>query len=131
MKAEKSTQLRLETPDRPGELAKVLDVVARAGVNGLAYAGYARARKGHIMLVTADNAKVAAALKKAGYAVRTEPVVLVTDKDRRGSARAILKKVAAAGISLKGAYATAAGGNYLTVLQAANVNRLLAALKKR
>ena len=37
--------------------------------------------------------------------------------------------IADAGISLSGAYATAAGGEYLTVLQAADIDALVAALQ--
>ncbi|MBN1268653.1 MAG: hypothetical protein JXB04_03625 [Kiritimatiellae bacterium] len=129
MKVTKSSQLSIKTPDKAGELAKVLGIVADAGANGLAYAGYAQAGQGHVMLVTADNAKVAAAMKKAGYEVREDKVVLVTDKDAKGAALALAKKIAAAGISLTSAYATAAGGEYLTVLEAADLDKLVAALK--
>jgi hypothetical protein len=129
MKVTKSSQLYLTAPDEVGQLARVLSVIADAGVNGQAYAGYSEGGQGHMMVVTADNEKVIPLLQEAGYEVREEPVVLVTDTDAVGSGLGIAKKVADAGISLTGAYATAAGGEYLTVLQAAEIDQLLAALQ--
>lgn len=130
MKVAKSTQLYIKTPNKVGELQKVLAMIRKAGVSGLAYAGYAQKGKGHIMLVTANNAKASRVLKKAGYKVRKEDVVLVTDKNVRGSGARVLQKIADAKINLKGAYATAAGKQYLTVLQATNISGLVKALKK-
>lgn len=129
MKVTKSSQLLIKCPDEAGQLAKVLGIIADAGINGVAYAGYAQGGEGHMMVVTENNARAAQFIKNAGYQVREEPVVLVRDSDQRGSAVAMAKKIAAAGISLTGVYASAAGGDYITVLQAKDVDKLVAALK--
>lgn len=129
MKVSKTTQIRVTAADKPGQLAKVLKMIADAGVNGIAYAGYVVEGKGHIMIVTADNAAVMPLLKQAGYEVREEPVVLVVDADRRGNAMALADRIAKANVNLTEAYATAAGGEYATVLRTADVDQLLAALR--
>lgn len=130
MKVVKSTQLQIVTADKPGELARVLDIVAGAKVNVIAYAGYSRDNKGHIMLVTQDNARVMPLLKGSGCEVREEPIVLVVDKDAVGSGAALAARIARAGVNLSGAYATGAGsGEYTTVFQAPNIEHLLAALR--
>lgn len=117
------------TADKPGELARVLDIIAGAQVDVLASAGYAREGRGHLMIVTADNAKVAPLLRAAGYEVREEPVVVVVDTNVVGSGSALAAKIARAGVNLSGSYATSAGGEYTTVFQARNPEHLLAALR--
>jgi hypothetical protein len=129
MEVKKGSQVYLRTEDQAGELAKVLGIVSDAGVNGVAYAGYADAETGHIMLVTEENTKVVPLLKEAGYDLREDLVALVTDGDAPGSAYAIAKKVADAGISLDLVYAASAGGQYMTVLRSADVDALIAALQ--
>jgi hypothetical protein len=130
MKVTKSSQLRIVTADKPGEFARILDVVAGGRVNVVAYAGYSRDQRGHIMLVTQDNAKALSLLKSAGFDVQEEPVVIVVDKDVLGSGAALVARIARAGVNLSGAYATGAGkGEYVTVFQTPNVEHLLAALR--
>lgn len=129
MKITKTTQLVVLTPDRPGQLAAILGPVSKAKINVLAYAGYTQAGRGHVMLVTEQNAKAAAVLKKAGFRARSEPVVVFVAGDVVGSGARIAAKIAKAGVSLKQAYATGAGGKYLTVLQGRNNARLVAALR--
>ena len=129
MKVTKSSQLFISTPDQPGELAKVMDIVAKARINILAYCGWGEGSRGQVMLITTDNATVKSLLEKAGYDSNESPVVLAQDQDVVGSGAAIARKVAAAGVNLRSAYATCAGGNYLTVLISDDANKLAAALK--
>lgn len=129
MKVEKSSQLIVHAADQPGELAKVLKLLSDAGVNGRAFAGWAADGVGRIILVMDDHAKALSLLRDAGYEVREEPVALVTDRDSAGSGAAIAQKIADAGINLQTAFASAAGGEYLTVFQAEDVDALVEALK--
>ena len=129
MRVSKTAQLRVATPDKPGELSRVLNTIASANVNVIAFAGYARDNQGHIMIVPDNAGKAATLLKSAGYDVKDEPVVVVTDSDVLGSGAALAAKIAKAGINLSGSYATSAGGTYVTVFQTAEIDRLVAALK--
>ena len=130
MKVQTSTQLYIQTADKPGELAKVLHLAAKAKINVLGCAGYSRDGQGRIMLLTKKNDKLEALLKKAGYKTRQDPVVIVSGKDAVGRGAKIAERVAKAKINLTGMYAVGAGGRYLLVLQAENVAKLAAALKK-
>ncbi len=129
MKIIKTTQLFVKTADKPGEFAKILAVLGKAKINTLACAGYSRNREGRVMLVTENNARAAVLIKKAGYALRKDPVVVVTGKDKAGAGAKIAAKLAKAKINLSGVYAAGAGKKYLVVFQAADAGKLAAALK--
>ena len=131
MKITRTTQLLVHMPDKVGQLARVLDIVAKAGVNVLSCDGYTYNGKACIILVTNNNTKVAARLKKADYDVRQEPVVMVAGRDAVGRGAELARRIAAARINLGGARAASTGGRYMVVLQAANVKRLAAALRKK
>ncbi|MFH0954124.1 MAG: hypothetical protein V1873_07325 [Verrucomicrobiota bacterium] len=131
MKITRTTQLLIHMPDKVGQLARVLDTVSKTGVNVLSCDAYTYNGNACIILVTTNNTKVAKLLRKSGYEVSQEPVVMVTGRDAVGRGAELAKKVAAARINLGGARAAAAGGRYLFFLQAANVKRLAAALKRK
>jgi len=129
MQADKNTQIMIKAPDQVGELAKILTIVGDAGVNILAWAGYVQNGNGFVMLVTEDNAKIISLLRDAGYSISEQPVVVVREKDTVGRGRDIAKRVAEAGINVTQAYATAAGGEYITVFEAADIDGVLHALQ--
>lgn len=129
MKIVKTTQLYIKTANRPGELAKILSVLGKAKIDTLACAGYSRGREGRVMIVTENNTRAAGLIKKAGYSLRKDPVVVVTGKNKAGAGAKITARLAAAKINLSGMYAASAGKKYLVVFQAANVGKLAAALE--
>ena len=129
MKIIKTTQLFVKTADKPGEFAKILAVLGKAKINTLACAGSSRDREGRVMLVTENNARAAVLIKKAGFALRKDPVVVVTGKDKAGAGAKIAARLADAKINLSGVYAASAGKKYLVVFQAADAGKLAAALK--
>jgi hypothetical protein len=131
MKIIKTHELHLVTRHRVGELANVLRVVSDAHVNILAYAGYADGKEGHIHLVTEDNARVQRALARAGYTCARRPVVVVKSRDVVGRGARLAQRISEAGVNLKSAYATAAGGKYITVYEAADSAQLARALHTR
>jgi hypothetical protein len=110
MSVSASTQLLVTVPNRAGQVARVLGVVAKARVNVLDCAGYAGGAEACLLLVTSNNSKVMNVLKKADYEVRKDKVVLVTGKDAVGQGARILKKVADAGINLRLVHAAGTGG---------------------
>ena len=129
MQVTKTTQLITSMPDEVGQLAEVLSKVADVGVNILAYAGYVEDGRGVVMLVTEDNSKVVSVLSSAGLSVEERPVVVARDKDVVGEGATLGRKIADAGVNLLGAYATAAGGEYITVYWCGDTDALADALQ--
>ena len=129
MEISKTTQLYLPVPDEVGQLAKVMELIASAGINILAYAGYSQENGGHIIMVTEDNQRAEEILLEAGYQVRAQQAVLVKDTDELGHGAKLVKKLMEAGINLTGAYATASDGQYITIFQARDVDAIVSALE--
>ena len=129
MKAEKGSQLIVHAPDQPGELAKVMKLVSDFGINIRAYAGWVSEGTGRIILITEDNTKALSLISDAGFEAREEEVALVTDRDVIGSGSKIVQKIAETGINLESVFASTNGdGDYLTVFQTSDVDRLISAL---
>ncbi|MDH3497142.1 MAG: ACT domain-containing protein [Gemmatimonadota bacterium] len=90
--------------DRPGALAAVLGVVARAGVN---LEGYALI-EGLLHFLTKDAATARSALLAAGVHVRRQRDVLVVYAENRvGAAARIFRRIADAGINVHFSYVLA------------------------
>lgn len=86
---------------RPGQLAKALDAIAKAGVNldGLSE------QEGVLHVAARDTADVRRAVEGAGFTVRGEREVLVTEiADRPGEAAKVFRKIADANANVEFAY---------------------------
>ncbi len=86
--------------DRPGELAKAVEAIAKAGIN---IEGYCEA-EGIFHCVTNDPPKTRETLEKAGYAVRETPVAVFAADDRPGFLADVLSRVADQEINLTATY---------------------------
>ena len=97
-----STELSLSlSQDRPGELSKVVEAIARGGVN---LEGIAE-QDGIVHLLVAEAAPARAALEGAGLRVGLEREQLVAEvEDRPGALAEVTAKLAAAGINLHHVY---------------------------
>jgi hypothetical protein len=90
--------------DRPGMLAKAMDVIGKAGVNVEGATEVAGTWHG-VFKDAKDAATARRAVEAAGFSVKGEQDVVVTDvQDRPGAAAAIFRKVADAGINVEFAY---------------------------
>jgi len=108
-KAQLRKELRFETADEKGVLAKVCEACSNAGVNIEAIAAYGQEGKGSFMLCTSDNAKAAEAMKALGYDATESDVVMLELENAPGKMAEVAKKISDAGVNVKYVYASAVG----------------------
>lgn len=97
-------------PDTPGQGAKIMDALADAGVNMLAFSGFPSGRRSQLDLVPEDSAKLKRAAKKLGLALSAKKSgFLYQGKDRVGAMTGILDQLAAAKINVVAIDAVASG----------------------
>jgi hypothetical protein len=101
----------VEVPDKPGEGAKVLNMLKEAGVELLAFSGFPQGRRAQLDFIPADAAAFRAAARKAKLKlVGPKTGFLVQGEDQRGAVAEIMAKLAEAGINVTACEAVAAGG---------------------
>lgn len=125
----KVTQLVLTLQNKPGVLANLCKVLGDAGVNVEALCAPEAPGKGKLRLVVDDAAKAEAALKGAKIRAGKEEAIRVTLDNKPGALADATRKLAAAKVNIKCAYATTAGpGQAAVVLTVSNAAKALAAL---
>jgi hypothetical protein len=111
MAARRVRYVDIKVPSRAGQGAAVLEAVARAGINLLAFTGFPDAGgRSQIDLVTDDLAKVRKVAKAEGW--RLSPVkrgFLIQGRDRVGAVHRELRKLARAGVNVTAVDAVTAG----------------------
>jgi len=109
--------------DQPGSLALATEAIARFGVNIDACAEI----DGRLHLVTGDADRARTALASAGFKVSSEQQALVIDAvDRPGTAAAIFRQLADAGVNVRFAYV---GARNRIVIGPDDIDRALSALE--
>ncbi len=108
----------IEVPDKPGEGAKVLNLLKEAGVNLLAFSGFPKGRRAQIDFIPAEPAAFRAAARKAKLKlVGPKRGFLMQGEDRVGVVAELMSKLADAGINVTAIDAVAAGaGRYGAIL---------------
>jgi hypothetical protein len=104
--------------DRPGELARLGQVLGDAGVNIGGLAAFTGEGRGMIHVLVDDEAtsRATAALKAAHMGVADEREVLVIDaEDRPGTLGELTRQLAAANVNIDLAYTTFGGGVKLVI----------------
>jgi hypothetical protein len=98
-------------PDKPGEAARVLSTLHKAGVNLLGFSGFPLAgRKSQLDFLPDDSAAFVRAAKQAGLKVSKRRVgFLLQGRDRPGAIAALLRRLARAGINVTAVQAACAG----------------------
>ncbi len=99
--------------DRPGELARLGQVLGDASVNIGGLAAFTGEGRGVIHVLVADDAvtRATAALKAAHMGVADEREVLVVDaEDRPGTLGELTRQLAEANVNIDLAYTTFGGG---------------------
>lgn len=110
-RAQKVSYFAMQIPNRPGEAARVLAGLAKAGVNLLAFTGFPSGRNSQVDFVPA-NAKTFQAVargmklklrgKKTGFLIR--------GGDQRGAIARVMTKLGRAKINVTAVDAVGAGG---------------------
>lgn len=101
----------VEVPNKPGELAHILEALGAANVNLLAFSGFPQARgKAQLDLVTDDLDGLKATAKQRKWKLsRTKRCFLVQGTDEVGAAVPPLSALVRAKINVVAGYAIAAG----------------------
>ena len=110
------TQITVTAESKPGVLAKVSDVLAKAGINIVGVCAADASGRGKVRLVVSDPARAKAALTAARIRCGEEPALQLSLDDRPGALAAVAARLAAARINIKCTYATVAGGGKAQVV---------------
>jgi hypothetical protein len=123
----------MDVADKPGEGARILNALSKAGVNLLAFTGFPRGRRAQIDFVPENAALFRKALTRAKLKVRPKKTgFLVQGKDRPGAVAEMAQKLADANINLTAMDAVSAGkGRYGAILwvKPKDINKAVKALK--
>ncbi|MBI4565671.1 MAG: hypothetical protein HY716_13335 [Planctomycetes bacterium] len=124
------TEFIVSFPNRPGELNKVLEAMAKAGVNVLAFCGWPEGEGSKVSFVPDHDEKARKTLSSAGLNARESTVVCFTGPSGQGSGTKLTSKLAKAGINIEVSYATTVGeGEALAVLGVKDVEAALKAIE--
>ena len=93
-------QLDVDLPDRPGEFAKLLEVLAAEGVNIDAMSANSGAGHSYVSLITDQPIKARQSLAKAGYACTQRTVIVVSVADSPGEFAKLTRRLGAAGVDI-------------------------------
>jgi hypothetical protein len=123
----------MDVTDKPGEGARILKALSKAGVNLLAFTGFPRGRRAQIDFVPENAALFRKALTRPKLKARPKKTgFLVQGKDRPGAVAEVAQKLADANINLTAMDAVSAGkGRYGAILwvKPKDVNKAAKALK--
>jgi hypothetical protein len=100
----------MQTPNRAGQGARLLNGLAAHGVNLLAFTGFPSAGRAQVDFIPYDVGKFTRAARKLGMKVsRKKTVFLAQGEDKPGAIAAICSRLARAGINMVAMDAVAAG----------------------
>jgi hypothetical protein len=123
----------MDLADEPGEGARILKALSKAGVNLLAFTGFPRGRRAQIDLMPENAALFRKAVTRAKLKARPKKTgFLVQGKDRPGAVAEVAQKLADANINLTAMDAVSAGkGRYGAILwvKPKDVNKAVKVLK--
>jgi len=97
---ENVTIWRKEVMHKPGELARALEPLAKAGADLKVIMAYAEKDRGIIEVGPISGKKLTDAAAEAGFAASTKPTLLIEGDDRPGLGFEIAKAIADLGVSI-------------------------------
>jgi len=108
----------LETPDKPGEAARVLSQLKEAGVNLLVFSGFPEGRRAQMDFVPEDSVAFKAVIKRNKWKlIGPKKCFVIQGEDRVGAVVDLLAKLAEANINITATDAVCAGaGRYGMIL---------------
>lgn len=120
-----TTDITVGLVNQPGTLLRASDALGRAGVNIEGACGYVCDGQGVFHVLVEDAQRARTALLDAGLELQAErAVVAIPVENRPGSAAAVLRRIAAAGVNIDLLYVTAdsrlvLGGDDLAAIRGA------------
>ncbi len=107
----KVSYFAMDVADKPGEAARVLTALSRAGVNLLAFSGFPRGRRAQLDFIPEDAELFRKALSTAKLKVQSKKTgFLVQGDDRPGAVAEVLQKLGDAAINVTAVDGVSAGG---------------------
>jgi len=116
MGAKIRTEFSVALPHRPGELARVLESLSKAGVNVLGFCGWGHDGSAQVLLVPDDDRKARKALADGSFAATEAPVVCVSGASGKGAGAKLTIRLAKASANIEHAYATTSGSGESTAV---------------
>jgi hypothetical protein len=101
----------VDLENKPGELARITEAIATAGVNITAASGSTCGSGGNVAITTADDAATRMALKNVGASFREIESVETPIRNEPGSLARACRRLADAGVNVEALFATGMRGN--------------------
>ena len=105
----------VELKNKPGELARVTEVIAQKGINIIGFSGATCGDAGSVVLLTNDESGTRRALHDAHLKMREVELVPATIADMPGSLAEAARRLANAGVNIEAAIPTGMSGSNITV----------------
>ena len=100
----------IETPNKPGEAARALNVLKDAGINLLAFTGFPKGQRSQLDFIPADPVAFVKVAKRAKWKLSAKKSgFLIQGEDRAGALADIINKLANAKINVTAVDAVCAG----------------------
>ncbi len=106
-------QLDVDLPDHPGEMGKILHLLASEGINIDAMSANSGAGHSYVSLITDQPIKARQSLTKAGYTCAQRTVIVVSVPDTPGAFAALARKLGEAGVDIESVVHLAAVGDHV------------------
>ena len=106
---------KVELKNKPGELARITEVVAQKGINITGFTGASCGDSGTIFLLTNDEIGTRKAFADAHVKAHEVELVSVALQDAPGSLAEAARRLANAGVNIEGALPTGMAGGKITI----------------
>lgn len=106
-------QLDVDLPDHPGELAKILGILAGEAINIDAMSANSGAGHSYVSLITDQPNKARQSLAKAGYECAQRTVIVISVPDTPGAFAALARKLGDAGVDIQSVVHLEAMGDHV------------------
>ena len=116
MSAKIRTEFTVSLAHRPGELARVLEAMNKAGVNVLGFCGWGENDAARLRLVADDDRKARKALADGRFTAAEAQVVCVSGASGKGAGAKLTIRLAKASANIEHAYATTSGSGESTAV---------------
>ncbi|MCX7048140.1 MAG: hypothetical protein NTX50_21980 [Candidatus Sumerlaeota bacterium] len=133
LKAAKTTEILVKIKNKPGELARLLGVIAAGGMNVIAYMAQSHEENHSLAHLVAEDSDLASRLlQTAGYSFITQEVICIEKRNHVGSEVEVTRRLGAANVNICHAYATATGeGAYISILRTNDNDAAIKALTQK